>query len=152
MSLPEPPARLRTSSIETKARGVVSAPLFFPVAARSGAAYPLVAKSNCRYESGRCDLENEDFELSIKPVDYTATQVSLQLASRFPLEQATLGFAEGGAELAPVRMSVGNAEKTQWVAVLPAPASDESLLRVAVRSEGTMFYGEVPVVFLVSRE
>jgi NADH:ubiquinone oxidoreductase subunit 3 (subunit A) len=29
-----------------------------PHAAKEGAAYSLIAKSNCRYDSGQCDLEN----------------------------------------------------------------------------------------------
>ena len=36
-----------------------------PHAARPGQSYPLVEKSNCRYESGACDLENEDFLLRL---------------------------------------------------------------------------------------
>ena len=29
----------------------------------AGNSYPLVEKSDCRYESGHCKLENEDFKL-----------------------------------------------------------------------------------------
>lgn len=123
-----------------------------PHAARKGAAYPLIAGSSCRYESGRCDLANEDFELAITPGEILAKQVSIQLTSRFPLQQATVGLAEGGEEQPPVRMSSGNAEMTEWSAKIPAPVSDESMLRVAVTADGTTFFAEVPVLFLVSRE
>jgi hypothetical protein len=42
-----------------------------PHAAVEGNNYPLVAKSNCRYESGLCSLENGDieFELYIAPAN-----------------------------------------------------------------------------------
>ena len=121
-----------------------------PHAAKRGAAYPLAAKSNCRYESGQCDLENEDVEISIKPLAYSASQVSLQLTSRVPLQQATVGLAERGGELAPVRMSSGNADNTEWGALIPVPANDDSVLRVAIIANDTTFFAEVPVVFLVS--
>jgi len=38
-----------------------------PHAAKEGAAYTLIAKSNCRYDSGQCDLENSDFKLNLRP-------------------------------------------------------------------------------------
>ena len=44
-----------------------------PHAAEEGATYTLLAKSNCRYASGKCDLENADFELTIRPSMRTAT-------------------------------------------------------------------------------
>ena len=37
-----------------------------PHVAESGATYALIAKSNCRYDSGQCDLENSDFSLSMR--------------------------------------------------------------------------------------
>ena len=37
-----------------------------PEKALAGSSYPLVAKSNCRYASGRCSLENGDVQLEIE--------------------------------------------------------------------------------------
>ena len=36
-----------------------------PQQAAPGQSYPLVERSNCRYDSGQCDLHNEDLQLSI---------------------------------------------------------------------------------------
>ena len=36
-----------------------------PQQAAPGQSYPLVERSNCRYDSGHCDLHNEDMQLSI---------------------------------------------------------------------------------------
>ena len=36
-----------------------------PQPAEQGKSYPLVEKSNCRYPSGACDLENENFKLRL---------------------------------------------------------------------------------------
>ena len=123
-----------------------------PQSAQPGAAYPLVAKSNCRYDSGRCDLENADFEISLLPLQITPTQVSIRLESRFPLQQATLGLVEQGTAAAPVRMSADGGDNTAWLAQIAAPASSDSLLRVGVVSDDATFFAEVPVVFLVIRE
>ncbi len=123
-----------------------------PQSAQPGAAYPLVAKSNCRYDSGRCDLENADFEIYLLPLQITPTQVSIRLESRFPLQQATLGLVEQGTAAAPVRMSADGGDNTAWLAESAAPASSDSLLRVGVVSDDATFFAEVPVVFLVIRE
>ncbi len=123
-----------------------------PEAAAEGGTYPLVARSNCRYDSGSCDLANEDFEVSLRPAEITATGVSLALTSRFPLQQVTIGLVDGDIESSPANMSVINPERTEWSGDIPAPGSDESILRVAVVSNGATFFAEVPVVFMVMSE
>ncbi len=120
-----------------------------PHSAEPGAAYPLVAKSNCRYDSGRCDLENADFEIALLPQRITPGAVSIRLESRFPLQQATLGLVEKGIAAPPVRMQADDEEKTAWLAQITAPASSDSMLRVGVVSDDATFFAEVPVVFLV---
>lgn len=122
-----------------------------PQPATQGGAYPLVAKSNCRYDSGRCDLENADFELSLLPLEISSSQVTLSLTSRFPLQQATIALVEDGTEASPVQMSGKNAERTEWGGAIALPGNDEASLRIAVASSGTTFFAEVPVVFLVIR-
>ena len=59
-----------------------------PHAALPGAAYALIAKSNCRYDSGECDLENGDFKLTLRPVPGASGGTALELSSRFPLKTA----------------------------------------------------------------
>jgi hypothetical protein len=123
-----------------------------PQPATDGGAYPLVAKSNCRYDSGRCDLENADFEMTLRPLDISSSQLTLELTSRFPLQQATIALVDKGAEAMPLQMSGKNAEKTEWGGTISSPAGDDSSLRIAVISGGTTFFAEVPVVFLVLRD
>jgi hypothetical protein len=36
-----------------------------PIAAQAGENFPLVARSNCRWESGKCTLANGDFKVHI---------------------------------------------------------------------------------------
>ena len=45
--------------------------------AKPGSSYSLIAKSNCRYESGQCDLVNSDFKLTIRPDQLFSRQTTL---------------------------------------------------------------------------
>ena len=120
--------------------------------ARSGTTYPLVAKSNCRYDSGRCDLKNEDLEVSLRPTAIDASGISLELSSVFPLTRAMVGVVEGDAEQAPAGFTAANSDQTEWTGRIARPASQESQLRVAIVANGATFFAEVPVVFLVIKD
>lgn len=119
-----------------------------PHAAKPGAAYTLVAKSNCRYESGRCELVNGDFEIALQAGDISSSGFTLQLVSKFALEGATVGLVAPGVPQAPARMAPADDDATRWSASLPRPADTGSSLRLAVVADGTTYYAEVPVVFL----
>ncbi len=118
----------------------------------SGSAYPLVAKSNCRYDSGRCDLRNKDLEVSLRPTAIDASGVSLELSSAFPLTRAMVGLVEGKPEPTPVAFQAANSEQTAWTGRISSPSGPDSQLRVAVVASGATFFAEIPVVFLVIKE
>mgnify|MGYP006287182851 CR=1 FL=1 len=120
-----------------------------PHAARPGQDYPLVAKPNCRWPSGACDLENESFRLTLAPTSLDATALRLRIESRFPLSGATVGLAPAaGAASEPVVFSPGNEEATVWSGTLPAPRDEDAALQVVVNAAGSRYFAEVPVVFL----
>lgn len=119
-----------------------------PHAAEEGAAYTLIAKSNCRYDSGQCDLENSDFKLSIRPMSISANSVQLEMTSAFALQSATLGLVNDGAPAAPSPMNATNAEALHWTTRIDRPAGESSTIRVAVTADGATWYAEVPTVFL----
>jgi len=119
-----------------------------PHAAKEGAAYTLIAKSNCRYDSGACDLENSDFKLSIRPMSVTANSVQLEMSSAFPLQSATLGLVNDGVAAPPSPMAATNDAGMHWTTRIDAPAGDTSTIRVAVTAEGAAWYAEVPTVFI----
>ena len=123
-----------------------------PRSAEPGAAYPLVAKSNCRYRSGRCDLENADFEISLLPQQIQAADISIRLESRFPLQQATLGLVDEGVAAPPVRMMADGSDNRAWLADIALPTSDDAMLRVGITADDATFFAEVPVVFLVKQD
>lgn len=120
-----------------------------PHAAKPGATYKLVAKSNCRYDSGQCDLENEDFVLKLRPVRISGDSVSLELSSRFALQSVTLALVESGRELAPSQLTPGQSGGQAWTGEIPAPVANDSAIRVAVVAQNATWYAEVPVDWIV---
>lgn len=119
-----------------------------PHAAKPGGTYSLLARSNCRYDSGQCDLVNGDFELTLRPMEITSSSVSIELVSKHALQRATIGVFTGDAGAPPSAMAAADATSTRWSASISRPASDDSALRIAVVAGGATYYAEVPVVFL----
>ncbi len=66
-----------------------------PKRAEPGQTYPLVEKSNCRYQSGACDLENGDFKLRLSLQD-GVTGPEFLLTASHPLEGVVLAVDAGG--------------------------------------------------------
>ena len=63
-----------------------------PHSAVEGQSYPLVAKSNCRYESGKCTMENGDISVSVIPSILDANTIEFVLESELPLQGVKIGF------------------------------------------------------------
>ena len=123
-----------------------------PHPAKPGSAYKLIAKSNCRYASGQCDLENADFKLSIRPGMVSASSVALTLSASHELQSATIGLVEGDSAQAAAPMTRTNDTGTEWQGLLPSPSSDEAQIRVAVTAKDATWYAVIPVVFLQTEE
>lgn len=123
-----------------------------PHAAKDGAAYTLIAKSNCRYDSGQCDLENSDFKLNIRPTSVTSGSVQLEMTSAFPLQSATLGLVNDGTATLPSPMAATTNEALHWTTRIDRPHGEASTIRVAVTADGATWYAEVPTVFLFPEE
>ena len=119
-----------------------------PHAAEPGADYTLIAMSNCRYDSGECKLENGDFELTLSATEIDASSISISMRSRFPLQQAAIGFIDGGSNALPARMASIDSDATQWSATLILPGGDATILGVAVTSNGANYFAEAPTAFL----
>jgi hypothetical protein len=115
--------------------------------AKPGAAYPLVARSNCRWESGECDLVNNDLKMTILPLELGA------LDSEFPLAQATFALLSGGNEVvASAEHDASPDAAAQMTVTIPAFADPEAMLRVAVTVQESLYFAEVPVVFMRPEE
>lgn len=121
-----------------------------PHAAVPGADYKLVAKSNCRYASGSCDLSNSDFELTINAAESQHT-VRLTLVSKFPLQLANIAVADhSNAVPAPMQLTADDTSGTLWSGTIVKPESDVSKLQVAVVANESRYYAELPTVFFTT--
>ncbi len=118
-----------------------------PQAASPGETYPLLVRSNCRYDSGECDLVNGDFELKLRPTAVSDAEVGLELLSKHSLQRATIGHAAGPTGEAS-SMTAADAGAMRWVVSISRPTADAAMLRLAVVAAGTTYYAEVPVAFL----
>ena len=123
-----------------------------PQVAESGKTYKLVARSNCRYASGSCDLHNADFKLTLEPEMLSASSVALTIVASHTLQSAVLGLIEPGLASEPATMTQTADDGTRWQGLLPRPGSPAAMIRVAVTAQGATWYAEVPVVFLDESE
>ena len=119
-----------------------------PQAAVAGGTYTLLAKSNCRYDSGRCDLENADLKLTLVAISTDENSVDMQLDASRDLQGATLALVDGGVEQPGSRMAQVDGLATRWSTRLGIPSGEGSAFRIAVRAQDATFYTEVPTVFI----
>ena len=121
--------------------------------AEPGAAYPLVARPNCRWASGLCELANNDLQMTILPLELGAQYTRLSLDSEFALAQATFALLLNGEEVvATAEPDTSPDAAAQMTVTIPAFADPEAMLRVAVTVEESLYFAEVPVVFMRPEE
>ncbi|WP_070969868.1 hypothetical protein [Vibrio sonorensis] len=121
-----------------------------PHAAKEGGTYKLVSKSNCRYTSGLCDMENGDFKIKFRSESLTNSQLELSLTSAIPLQGIAVSLADSMDESnTPTSMEMVDDSPQKWRVVLEAPKSDQTWLRVVVQSQGTTYYGDTQTKFVV---
>ncbi|UPQ87809.1 hypothetical protein [Vibrio sinaloensis] len=120
-----------------------------PHAAKEGETYKLAAKSNCRYTSGLCDMENGEFKVQFRSDKLTGQGLDLSLKSAFPLEGVKLSIvADQESPAQPLDMQATDSTGKYWQISVAKPASAESWLRVAIQSDGTLYYGETQTAFV----
>ncbi|CAM4286829.1 hypothetical protein [Vibrio agarivorans] len=121
-----------------------------PHAAKKGETYKLVSKSNCRYTSGLCDMENGDFKIQFRSETLSSDQLALSLKAAIPLQGIKVSLVDNQQDQAsPIAMIASDDSAQQWQVSLPAPASQESWLRVAVQANDSVYYGDTQTAFVV---
>ena len=119
--------------------------------AQEGQSYPLVEKSNCRYDSGVCHLENEDFRLALSYQDTPAGR-ELVLRSSHPLDGVALAVAVPGSEVPPGMMRAVDGQGMEWrLPVDSRPGLDQRIMLVA-SSGGSSYFADAATAFLQPRE
>ena len=119
-----------------------------PRAAAQGNSYKLAAKSNCRYQSGVCTLENGDIEVSVHARHVSDKKVELKLHSGLPIQQAVISHVSTERASEPVKMNVVSDEMKDWQVTLELGDPTQTSLRLALNIYDSMYYAEVTAVFI----
>ncbi|OOF20992.1 hypothetical protein BZJ17_10805 [Salinivibrio sp. IB574] len=119
-----------------------------PTAAQPGQSYPLAVRSNCRYTSGFCALENGDMKLKLESDGVQDNTLTLRLASALPLEGAQISMTHTGTEPQPQSMQATDETGTAWQVSLPAPTDAQAQIRLAVSVDGSYYFAEAPTTFI----
>ncbi len=116
-----------------------------PAAMEPGRSYPLIARSNCRYQSGFCTLVNGDVKLTVTSRRLDGNRFLLTLASEQPLERALIALNGAiGAETPKSMTQNGNVWKNELIITDPATTQ----LRMAFGLNGAHFYAETSAIFV----
>ena len=118
-----------------------------PQKAEVGAAYKLIPKSNCRFTSGACDLENGDFKSTIT-ISHSDGQQTLTLTSVNALQNASVGFVTStGSELGPITLTASDGTGKHWTTDIDVLADETTSMRVALSANDAHYYSETTMGF-----
>lgn len=117
-----------------------------PHQAITGSSYPLVAKSNCRYKSGKCTLSNGDMNIELIPL-INNDKMNIQLKSEWPLQGIQVAITSNNAKTTPQKMKPIDNEKTQWVIQIKDKLDDDTKLRIVLSARDVLYYSEVRTDF-----
>ncbi len=93
--------------------------------------------------------KNGDFKVKFRSEKLTQDSLELSLHAAYPLEGVKLSVVDSQEQNAqPIDMKPADQAGQNWTITLPKPASAESWLRVAIQSEGTLYYGETQTAFV----
>jgi len=121
-----------------------------PKAAVKGSSYPLIAKSNCRWTSGECDLVNEEFRAKLTVQKQETGEGALFLDANFPLESVQVGIAPEGQSLdqtKPLVMQIADEAGQQWQLSLPFAPTEKTLIAIAMTANGSHYFAETNMAF-----
>ncbi|WOJ93845.1 hypothetical protein R0135_01435 [Congregibacter variabilis] len=118
--------------------------------AQPGEAYPLVEKSNCRYSSGLCELENQDVKLTLK-LDETVG-VAIELTASHPLEAALMSVSHPDRDPGPRAMQAGDATGLRWRLPLSDVPSVDERIRVVISVADSAYFADASTRFLQAEE
>jgi hypothetical protein len=118
-----------------------------PQSAQEGRTYPLLEKSNCRWASGSCDLENVDFRLVLTyEEDDSGHYLAVRASHTLKGILVTVGPLEN--ELFPAAMTAIGEQGTQWRMAVGGRPEAQARIRLVARSSGSTWFGDASAKFL----
>jgi hypothetical protein len=118
-----------------------------PQPARPGQSYPLLEKSNCRYSSGACDLENADLKLSLLYAEGAAGN-ALLVHSSHRLDGILVSLGPPDEEAQPAPMVAVDDTGRQWRLVLAGLPDAQDRIRLVASASGSAYFGDAGTAFL----
>lgn len=115
----------------------------------AGQSYPLVEKSNCRYDSGQCDVHNKKFRLTLT-VDNSSSKPNLVLSSSHPLNTVLIAIAAVDAPSQPTAMVADTNDGTQWRMSIGSIPPVGYRIYLAVNANDSSYFTDVATIFLDS--
>ncbi len=116
-----------------------------PHTAVVGETYRLIAKSNCRFSSGRCDLENASFRITLQLNDDSR---QLELSSSHVLQKVQIGFVDdAGTEVQPVSLKANTGTLNSWSLDLPSNVNSQATARLAIHAGDAIYFAETGMQF-----
>jgi len=110
----------------------------------SGEAYPLLEKSDCRYASGHCKLENQDFKLVLS-IEHRGMETVLVLASSHILEGVMVSVALPDSVPEPTAMYP---DGKQWIASLKSVPELKERIYLVASGGGSQYFGDAATLFI----
>jgi len=119
-----------------------------PHQAKDGQLYKMLAKPNCRWESGYCDLINGDLKIVITTDNKVYGRNQLFVKSTSDLKSVKFAVvSRKGDDSQPKSMSLSNANGLSWLSSqLNINKSD--YLQFVISVNESVFYAEIPAVFV----
>ena len=121
-----------------------------PHKAVPGTSYPLVEKSNCRYPSGACDLQNEQFRLRLAPLGEGSRE--LVLIASHALDGVVMGVGLPDEETQPVAMRAVDGQGLEWRLVLGSQPRPEQRIRLVAMAGGSSYFADAATAFLQAED
>ena len=120
-----------------------------PAPAAPGNSYPLVEKSNCRYPSGQCELENAGFSITLRIVSgQQGPGQALTVDSLHPLDGIRVALlAPGGEEGDGRNMRQTDGDGRQWSMPLDEMPADGARILLAAAAGGSTWFGDAATRF-----
>tara|TARA_R110002073_G_scaffold125314_7_gene269877 strand:+ start:881 stop:1363 length:483 start_codon:yes stop_codon:yes gene_type:complete len=115
--------------------------------ARAGDSYPLLEKSNCRYASGACNLENGEFSLTLVYTKGVAGN-ALLVRSSHPLDGLVASVAPANDPAQPVSMGAVDKAGLHWRLALARLPDTRDRIRLVAGASGSVYFGDAGTIFI----
>lgn len=118
-----------------------------PHIAKDGAIYKMRLASNCRWESGKCTLDNEDINIDIIG-QWTNQMLIINVSSNILLNNIKVSFnANDEKQTTPKDMKINKNDNSKWNISL-SQKNKSNMLNFAFVVNRSIFLAQVPTVFI----